>query len=152
VEDLSLPLDPNLEGVRVDLHVATRTVTAASALRLSLMYRNAGLKGFSLQLPRQAFSLSGYQLVDHDCVRVPYAESPAAGALAYSTSGPMPLANGETATVDTSLDDLAPGLALKPGIYAIRLALKVAPAAPILRGKTIQSEWGLFAVLPPKKP
>jgi hypothetical protein len=64
----------------------------------------------------------------------------------------MPLANGETATVDTSLDDLAPGLALKPGIYAIRLALKVAPAAPILRGKTIQSEWGLFAVLPPKKP
>jgi len=150
-EDLSRPLDPNLEGVKADLQVLNRTVRAASDLRVSLIFRNVGLHGFSLSLPRQAFTLAGFDLVDHACVPVAYVEPPTAGALAYGSSGPMPLANGESATIDTTLDGLAPGLTLKPGIYAIRFALRVAPSGASLRGRTILSDWALFAVMPPKK-
>ncbi len=150
-EDTSRPLDPNLEGVKAELRVLDRTIRSVGEQRLTLMFRNAGLRGFSLSLPRQAFTLAGFDLVDHNCVPVPYAASPAAGDLAYRNAGPMPLAGGESATIDTSLDDLAPGLQLKPGIYAIRLALRFAPAAPILRGRTIQSDWALFAMMPPKQ-
>jgi hypothetical protein len=61
----------------------------------------------------------------------------------------MPLAPSDSATIDTGLDDLAPGLTLKPGIYALRLALAVEPMQVSLRGKTVYSDWMTFAVSPP---
>jgi hypothetical protein len=149
-EDTSLPLDPNFEGVKADLHVLSRTVTAAADLRLSLVFRNGGEHRFALSLPRQAFTLAGFDLVDHDCVRVPYLQPPTARALAYGNSGPMPLAVGESATIDSVLGDLAPGLVLAPGIYAIRLSLRIEPGEVSLRGRTVRSDWALFAVMPPK--
>jgi hypothetical protein len=149
-EDTSKPLDPNLDGVKADVVAASRTVTTASKLRLSLTFRNTGLHGVTISLPRQAFTLAGWSLVDHACVPVAYAQPPTAKALAYGNSGPMPLAIGESATIDTSIDDLAPGLALPPGIYAIRLALHPDASSPVVRERTILSDWTLFAVVPGK--
>jgi hypothetical protein len=77
---------------------------------------------------------------------VRYAKPTTAHALAYRDSGPIPLGIGESATIDSTLDGLAPGLELKRGIYAIRFALRMLPAAPTLRGRTIYSDWTLFAV------
>lgn len=148
VEDATLPLDPNLEGVKADLGVLDRMVNKAGSLRLSLTFRNIGQHGLNLLLPREAFMLEGFELVDHACVRVPYAKSAAATALAYSNSGPMPLAVGESATVDSTLSSLAPTLDLPRGIYAIRFALRAPPGRSDMRGRTIRSDWALFAVTP----
>ena len=147
-EDLSRPLDPTLEGVKADVALVSRTVKSADGVRLTLTFHNAGLHGLSLALPRQAFTLAGWSLVDHACIPVPYAQSTTARALGYGDSGPMPLNAGESATIDSSLTDLAPGLVLKPGIYAIRLTLATAPSSPILRGRTILSDWVTFQVAP----
>ncbi len=145
-EDLSRPLDPNLDGVKVDLILAQKVVRAAADLRMTMNFRNVGLHGLTLSLPQQAFTLEGFQLVDHACVPVRYTRSAAAKALAYKTSGPMPLKTGESATIDSDIDGLAPGLELRRGIYAIRFALRMESAATTLRGRTILSDWSTFAV------
>jgi hypothetical protein len=124
-------------------------VTSTRGVRLSLTFKNIGQHVLTLSLPRQAFTLAGFNLVDHDCVPVRYAQSTTARALGYGDSGPMPLNVGESATIDASLDDLAPGLVLPPGIYAIRLALRLDPSATVVRGQTVVSDWALFAVVPP---
>ena len=149
-EDTSLPLDPNLEGVKADLLVGSRTIRSVGEQRLTLTFRNVGLRGFSLSLPRQAFSLAGFDLVDHDCVPVPYVVSPVAGEpptgaparCRWRTASRPPSTRASTIS--------APGLTLRPGIYAIRLSLRMPPAGASLRGRTIQSDWALFAVMPPK--
>ncbi len=148
-EDRSRPLDPNLEGVRADVALVNRTVTAASLLRLSVTFRNASQHGITLSLPQNTFTLSGFELVDSSCKRVPYNASPTSKMLGYRTSGPMPLAIGDSATIDAGLDDLAPGLVLPQGIYGIRLALAMDGGLASLRGRTVYSEWTLFAVAPP---
>jgi hypothetical protein len=145
-EDTSRPLDPNLDGVRADLAVAQRIVKAAADVRLALTFRNTSLSAHTLSLPQSAFTLEGYQLVDHNCAPVLYARPVAAKALAYKGSGPMPLKEGESATIDTSIDGLAPGLELRRGIYAIRLALRFDSNSALVRGRTVQSEWVTFAV------
>jgi hypothetical protein len=150
VESGSLPIDPNLEGVKADLGVLSRTVSSTSALRLNLTFRNAGLHGLTLSLPRQAFTLAGFNLVDHRCVPVAYVQPPTARALAYGNSGPMPLNTGESATIDSSLDDLAPGLKLAPGIYAMRLNLRLDATSSVVRAHAIVSDWTTFMVAPPK--
>ena len=75
-----------------------------------------------------------------------YVKPTTARALAYRNSGPMPLAVGESATIDSTLDGLAPGLELRRGIYAIRFALRMDPTVPTYRGRTVYSDWALFAV------
>jgi hypothetical protein len=144
-EDTSRPLDPNLDGVRADLALPVKVVQPAARLRLVLTLRNGGLKNLSLALPQRAFTLEGFQLVNHACVDVKYLRPVAAKALAYRDSGPMPLRAGESETLESTLADLAPGLELPRGIYAIRLALRVDPGTPELRGRTIYSEWTTFA-------
>jgi hypothetical protein len=146
-EDTSRPLDPALDGVKADLSLPQRTVKAAADLRLALTFRNVGLHGTTLQLPQSVFTLEGFQLVDSSCVPVKYAKPVAAKALAYKSAGPMPLNAGESATIDSSIDGLAPGLELRRGIYAVRLALRVLPGMPTLRGKTLYTDWATFAVL-----
>jgi len=146
--DTSRPLDPNLDGVKGNLSLLSRTVTSTRGVRIALTFTNGGQHGITLSLPRGAFTLAGFSLVDSDCRPVPYAQSVTAHALAYGNSGPMPLNIGESATIDSSLDDLAPRLALPPGIYAIRLALKIDPVSAVVRGATIVSDWALFAVVP----
>jgi hypothetical protein len=145
-EDTHLPLDPNLEGIKADIALASRTVASADKLQLSLTFRNTGLHGTSLALPQRAFSLAGFDLVDHACSPVSVAASETSKALAYRNSGPMPLNAGESATVDMALSDRAPGLALPPGIYAVRLALRVDAPSTVVRGTTLRSSWALFAV------
>jgi len=148
-EDTSRPLDPNLEGLKADLALMSRTVTATKGVHIALTFRNGGQHGVSLSLPQKAFSLAGFSLVDHDCRPVAFVPSPTAKAMRYGSSGPMPLKIGESATIDTELDDLAPGLVLAPGIYAIRLALPIVPESAVVRGETLRSDWSLFAVVPP---
>jgi hypothetical protein len=145
-EDTSRPLDPGTDGAKAELSTPTRVVEAAGALRLALTLRNTGLHRLVLELPQQAFTLDGFQLVDHACRQVPYARGVAARALSYRTSGPIPLGAGESATLDSTLDGLAPGLQLTRGIYAIRLALRMEPSGPTVRGRTLYSDWTLFAV------
>jgi hypothetical protein len=145
-EDTSRPLDPAIDGAKAELATPTRVVEAAGALRLALTLRNTGLHRLVLELPQQAFTLDGFQLVDHACRPVPYTRGVAARALAYRTSGPIPLGAGESATLDSTLDGLAPGLQLTRGIYAIRLALRMDPSGPTVRGRTLYSDWALFAV------
>jgi hypothetical protein len=149
--DTSRPLDPNLDGVKGNVALLSRTVTSTRGVRIAVTFRNDGQHGITLSLPRGAFTLGGFSLVDHDCRPVPYAQSTTAHALGYGNSGPMPLNIGESATIDSSLDDLAPGLVLPPGIYAIRLELKMEPVSAVVRGGTILSDWALFAVVPATK-
>jgi hypothetical protein len=145
-EDTSRPLDPNLEGVHADLTLPQKVVQPAARLRLVLTLRNGGVHNTSLALPQSAFTLEGFQLVDHTCRPVTYIRPVAARALGYRDTGPMPLRAGESATLESTLDGLAPGLDLRRGIYAIRLALHVDPATPELRGRTLYSDWATFAV------
>jgi hypothetical protein len=151
-EDTSRPLDPNLDGVGANLALLSRTVTSTKGVHIALTFRNGGQHGVSISLPQSAFSLAGFTLVDHDCKRVPYVASPTTRALHYGGSGPMPLKIGESATVDTALDDLAPGLVLQPGIYALRLSLPLIPESPVIRGETLRSDWALFALVPSAAP
>jgi len=150
-EDLSRPLDPNLDGVKARIDLPTREVKSPALVRLSITYTNGGLKGVKLSLPQDAFTVAGFNLVDHACVPVRYGQPPTSKALAYRDTGPMPLNPGESATIDANLGDLAPGLILPPGIYALRLALRIDAAAPVVRGATVRSDWALFAVLPPSR-
>ena len=150
--DLSKPEDPEIEGARAALGTPDRVVPIAGNLRVELTMRNAGLHRMVLNLPQQAFTLEGFELVDHNCVPVRYVKPPTAHALAYRTSGPMPLGIGESATLDSTLDGLAPGLELPRGIYAIRFALRLEPAGASLRSKTLYSDWALFAVTGRKPP
>ncbi len=114
-EDTSRPVDPDLEGAKAELAVAQRVVQPAANLRLVLTLKNIGLRNLSLVLPQQAFTLEGFELVDHACKPVTYVKPTTARALAYRNSGPMPLAVGESATIDSTLDGLAPGLELRRG-------------------------------------
>jgi hypothetical protein len=145
-EDTSRPVDPDLEGAKAELSVAQRVVQPAANLRLVLTLKNIGLRNLSLVLPQQAFTLEGFELVDHACKPVTYVKPTTARALAYRNAGPMPLAVGESATIDSTLDGLAPGLELRRGIYAIRFALRMDPSVPTYRGRTVYSDWALFAV------
>jgi hypothetical protein len=148
--DTSRPLDPALDGISASVSLMSRTVTSTRGVHLAITFKSSALHRVTLSLPQAAFSLAGFTLVDAACRPVPYAVSPAARGLAYGNSGPMPLLSGESATIDSSLDDLAPGLVLKPGIYAIRLALKMDSSSAVVRGETLLSDWALFAVLPSK--
>lgn len=142
----TLPLDPAVEGVKADLGLVSRRVASAALVRLSLRFTNFAQHATTLALPRQAFSLEGYSLVDHNCVPVPFRSTAAPRALAYGNTGPMPLAQGESATLDLSLDDMAPGLGLAPGVYAIRVALRLDPSSRVVRPRTLTSPWAIFLV------
>jgi hypothetical protein len=148
--DLTVPLDPNLEALKADITLVSKMLPNAAALRLSLTLRNVGTHGMTIDLPQKAFTLGGFELVNHDCVSVGYTQPAAAKALRYGNAGPMPLGIGDLATLDMALDNLAPGIVLPPGIYAIRLALDLDPVRGGLRGKRVTSEWMTFAVVPPK--
>lgn len=148
VENSPLPPDPAVEGVKADVALVSRRVTSANFVRLSVTFTNTGLHGTQLALPRQTFSLEGYSLVDHNCVPVPFRSTATPRALAYGNTGPMPLKQGESATLDLSLDDMAPGLTLAPGMYAIRLAIRFDPSSNVVRAKALYSPWALFLVGP----
>jgi hypothetical protein len=142
----TLPPDPNVEGVKANLALVSRIVASAGLVRLSLTFTNLAQHSTRLALPRQAFSLEGYSLVDHNCAPVPYQSTATPRVLAYGNTGPMPLGQGESATLDLSLDDMAPGLVLAPGMYAIRLALRIDPSSASVRSRTLWSPWALFLV------
>ena len=142
----TLPLDPAIEGVKANVSLVSHRVVSANFVRVSLTFTNGGQHGTTLALPRQAFSIEGYHLVDRNCVPVPYRPPTTPRALNFDTTGPMPLNQGESATLDLALDDMAPGLVLPPGTYALRLALRMDPKSHVVRGRTIYSEWTVFVV------